>query len=197
MPSKYRSLIRQIAEMEGVDPDLFELVIGQESSFRENPPDAGKGAIGMAQLRPSTAKELGVDPYDPVDNLRGGARYLRQQIDAFGGNIGLALAAYNAGPGRVREYGGIPPFRETENYVSTILGKYGQRDRLPDIASPLDMPEDQAAYKIPMPEPDAFLRPIMDLTKRTPPSLPQPRRDPVGAYRAFVQRKFTPRQFGR
>ena len=102
MPSKYRTLIRQIAEMEGVDPDLFELVIGQESSFRENPPDAGKGAIGMAQLMPSTARELGVDPYDPVDNLRGGARYLRQQIDAFGGDIGLALAAYNAGPNRVR-----------------------------------------------------------------------------------------------
>jgi len=127
MPSKYRTLIRQIAEMEGVDPDLFELVIGRESSFRENPPDAGKGAIGMAQLKPSTARELGVDPYDPVDNLRGGARYLRQQIDAFGGDIGLALAAYNAGPSRVREYGGIPPFRETENYVSTILGKYGKR----------------------------------------------------------------------
>ena len=64
MPSKYRTLIRQIAEMEGVDPDLFELVIGQESSFRENPPDAGQGAIGMAQLMPSTAKELGSRSFD-------------------------------------------------------------------------------------------------------------------------------------
>jgi hypothetical protein len=196
MPSKYRTLTRQIAEMEGVDPDLFELVIGQESNFR---PDARSpaGAIGLAQLMPGTASDLGVDPTDPVDNLRGGARYLRQQIDAFDGDIGLALAAYNAGPGNVRKYGGIPPFRETENYVSTILGKYGKRDRLPDVASPLDMPEDQAAYKIPMPEPDAFLKPIMNLTEKTPPSPPQPRRDPVGAYRAFVQRKFTPRQFGR
>ena len=75
------------------------------------------------QLMPGTAAQLGVNPYDVDQNIRGGARYLRQQIDRFG-SIPLALAAYNAGPGAVLRYGGIPPYRETQNYVATILGRW-------------------------------------------------------------------------
>ena len=116
----YRALAAQIAQQEGVPPDLFLRLVNQESGFN---PDAvsSAGAIGLAQLMPGTAGDLGVDPRDPVQNLTGGARYLRQQLDAFG-QPDLALAAYNAGPGRVRQYGGIPPFRETQNYISAILG---------------------------------------------------------------------------
>jgi soluble lytic murein transglycosylase-like protein len=118
----YRETARMIAIEEGVDPDLFLRLIGAESSFN---PDAvsSKGATGLAQLMPGTAAELGVDPTDPIQNLRGGARYLRQQLDEFGDPV-LALAAYNAGPGNVRKYGGVPPFAETQNYVAKIMGDY-------------------------------------------------------------------------
>lgn len=138
----YRELARSIAIEEGVDPDLFERLVQQESSFN---PDARSpvGAIGLAQLMPGTAGDLGVDPTDPEQNLRGGARYLRQQLDRFG-STPLALAAYNAGPGRVSEYGGIPPFEETQNYVRRILGgsTLGLRD-VNEMAPPEAMPEPQ------------------------------------------------------
>jgi hypothetical protein len=116
----YRQAARDAARQYGVPEDLFLRVIQQESGFR---PDvtSSAGAYGLAQLMPGTAAELGVDPRDPLQNLAGGARYLRQQLDAFG-DPALALAAYNAGPGRVRQYGGIPPFEETQNYVQRILG---------------------------------------------------------------------------
>lgn len=122
----YRAEAVRIAQEEGVDPDLFLRLIQQESSW--NPAArSSAGAYGFAQLMPGTAADLGVDPTDPLQNLRGGARYLRQQLDTFG-DIRLALAAYNAGPGNVRKYGGVPPFRETQNYVSKILGT-GAADR--------------------------------------------------------------------
>ncbi len=122
----YIEMATAIAREEGVDPDLFVRLIQQESSFN---PDAvsSAGAIGLGQLMPGTAADLGVDPTDPEQNLRGSARYLRQQLDTFG-DTRLALAAYNAGPGNVRKYGGIPPFKETQNYVSEILGT-GSVDR--------------------------------------------------------------------
>jgi hypothetical protein len=125
---EYEDLARSIAIEEGIDPELYVRLVRQESAFN---PDARSdaGAIGLAQLMPGTAADLGVDPTDPVQNLRGGARYLRQQLDRFG-SVPLALAAYNAGPGRVSEYGGIPPFEETQNYVRRILGgaNLGLRD---------------------------------------------------------------------
>lgn len=125
----YRALAAQIAQEEGVDPDLFTRLIQAESSFR---PDvtSSAGAYGLAQLMPGTAAELGVDPSDPIQNLRGGARYLRQQLDRFG-DPALALAAYNAGPGNVSRYGGIPPFEETQNYVARILGDYSGEGQMP------------------------------------------------------------------
>jgi soluble lytic murein transglycosylase-like protein len=116
----YRELAIRIAAEEGVDPDLFLRLIQAESSFNKDVVSSA-GAIGLGQLMPATAKELGVDPHDPEQNLRGSARYLRQQINTFG-DIPTALAAYNAGPGAVRRHGGIPPFQETQKYVSRILG---------------------------------------------------------------------------
>lgn len=116
----YQELARTIAIEEGVDPDLFVRLIQQESGFNPNA-RSPKGAIGLGQLMPGTAEMLGVDPTDPEQNLRGSARYLKQQVDEFKFTP-LALSAYNAGPGNVRKYGGIPPFKETQEYVSRILG---------------------------------------------------------------------------
>lgn len=116
----YRAIATQIAQQEGVPVDLFLRMIGQESAWQPGAVSP-KGASGLAQLMPGTARELGVDPSDPVQNMTGGARYLRQQLDAFG-RPDLALAAYNAGPGAVRKHGGIPPFQETQDYVRKILG---------------------------------------------------------------------------
>ena len=116
----YRAIATQIAQQEGVPVDLFMRMIGQESAWQPGAVSP-KGASGLAQLMPGTARELGVDPNDPIQNMTGGARYLRQQLDTFG-RPDLALAAYNAGPGAVKKYGGIPPYQETQDYVRKILG---------------------------------------------------------------------------
>lgn len=116
----YRALTLEAARRYGIPENIALRMIKQESGF--NPGAVSpKGATGLGQLMPGTAAELGVDPRDPVQNLDGSMRYLRQQFDTFG-QWPLALAAYNAGPGRVEQYGGIPPFKETQNYVASILG---------------------------------------------------------------------------
>jgi len=107
-----------IAMEEGVDPELFLRVMYTENRGKQGP-RSKKGAIGLMQLMPKTAEMLGIDPFDPIDNARGGARYLRQQLEEFQ-SVPLALAAYNAGPGNVKKYGGVPPFEETRNYVAQI-----------------------------------------------------------------------------
>lgn len=161
-----RALARRIAEEEGVDPDLFERLVQQESSFR---PDvvSSAGAIGYAQLMPGTAEELGVDPWDPEQNLRGGARYLRQQFDTFG-DTRLALAAYNAGPGRVREYGGVPPFQETQNYVRILTGEgddYRRMQPSPETAGRMGSPPPARPEVLSGPEQEQEARgPLDDLT---------------------------------
>tara|TARA_R110000787_G_scaffold84374_5_gene180896 strand:+ start:2448 stop:3017 length:570 start_codon:yes stop_codon:yes gene_type:complete len=125
----YQQLAYDIAVQEGIDPDLFTRLVQAESSFNPNARSEA-GAIGLAQLMPGTASDLGVDPSDPEQNLRGGARFLRQQLDTFGDTT-LALAAYNAGPGNVRKYGGIPPFEETQNYVQRVMGGEQQPRGIP------------------------------------------------------------------
>ena len=116
----YLQMARAAANRYGIPSGLFLRLVQQESGW--NPGAVSpKGAIGLAQLMPQTARLLGVDPHDPAENLEGGARYLRQQYDRFG-NWRLALAAYNAGPEAVERHGGIPPYRETRNYVRVIYG---------------------------------------------------------------------------
>jgi soluble lytic murein transglycosylase-like protein len=110
----------------GVSENLLKAVARAESNFN---PDATSscGAMGVMQLMPSTAKALGVtDAYDPTQNIMGGANYLRQMLDRFGGDSSLALAAYNAGPGSVEKYGGVPPYAETQSYVQKVLSSCGE-----------------------------------------------------------------------
>jgi soluble lytic murein transglycosylase-like protein len=100
---------------------LFLALIRQESGWNRDA-RSPVGAIGLTQLMPGTARDLNVNPHDPLQNLHGGAKYLREQYDRFG-DWRLALAAYNAGPGAVRKYGGVPPYKETRNYIKRILGE--------------------------------------------------------------------------
>lgn len=116
--------IERAALREGLDPALLASLVWAESGFRPEV-RSHAGAIGLSQLMPGTAAGLGVDPYDPEQNLAGGARYLAQQLDRFG-SPELALAAYNAGPGRVARAGGIPNIAETRAYVPRVLGYYEQ-----------------------------------------------------------------------
>ncbi|MEH6829376.1 lytic transglycosylase domain-containing protein [Sulfitobacter sp.] len=117
----FLAMARAAADKHGVPQDLFLRLVYQESRFNHNAVSHA-GAIGLAQLMPGTAKDLRVDPRVPHENLDGGARYLKMQYKEFG-SWRLALAAYNAGPGAVKKYGGIPPFNETKNYVRIIAGK--------------------------------------------------------------------------
>jgi soluble lytic murein transglycosylase-like protein len=122
-PTDINNYVERVAERESLTPELLHGVISQESSFF---PCAisNKGAMGMMQLMPGTAADLGVtNPFNAKENIDGGARYLGYLMQRFGGDLRLALAAYNAGPGRVDNYRGVPPFPETVDYVSKILGR--------------------------------------------------------------------------
>jgi soluble lytic murein transglycosylase-like protein len=121
-PTQYDAMIQAAATANGVDPSLLKGLIRQESNFDPNAGSAA-GARGLTQLMPSTAAGLGVtDVTDPQQSINAGAKYLRQQLDEFGGDQTLALAAYNAGAGAVKKYGGVPPYAETQNYVTKVLG---------------------------------------------------------------------------
>ena len=121
--SAYYETIRQAAGKYGVDPKLVSAVAEVESGFQQGAVSA-TGAVGVMQLMPETAESLGVNPYDAAQNIEGGAQYLKQMLDTFDGDLRKAVAAYNAGPEAVREYGGVPPYSETQQYVSSVLDLY-------------------------------------------------------------------------
>ena len=125
--SEWDSLITDIAINNGVDPVLVRGIIEVESGF-EPAALSPKGAMGLMQLMPGTASDLGVDdPWDPAQNIKGGIKYLSWLLKKYNGNLEKALAAYNAGPNAVDSYNGIPPFQETQDYVRTILSRYTGR----------------------------------------------------------------------
>lgn len=117
-------LIKEYSQKYGLDSDFVKAVVKQESGFNEKA-TSKCGAMGLMQLMPGTAKALNVnDPYNARDNIEGGVKYLKGLMDRFGGDMKLALAAYNAGPNAVKKYNGIPPYNETQNYVKNIMSMY-------------------------------------------------------------------------
>lgn len=122
-PTSTEGMIEAAARRYGVDSDLVKAIATAESNMNQNA-RSYVGAIGVMQLMPETAESLGVDPYDEKQNIEGGARYIRQMLDKFNGNLQKAIAAYNAGPGAVQKYGGVPPYSETQNYVGRVMDFY-------------------------------------------------------------------------
>jgi soluble lytic murein transglycosylase-like protein len=123
-PAQIDALVQQNASNWQVDPALLKAVIANESGFNANA-TSKVGAQGLMQLMPATAQSLGVqNPYDPAQNVAGGARYLKGLLDRFGGDARKAVAAYNAGPGAVEKYGDVPPYAETQNYVQNVLASF-------------------------------------------------------------------------
>ncbi|HEY7639190.1 MAG TPA: transglycosylase SLT domain-containing protein, partial [Steroidobacteraceae bacterium] len=154
MAPNLRAEARSAARRYGLPEKVFLSLVRHESGWK---PDARSpvGAVGLTQLMPMTAKGLGVDPNDPLQNLDGGARYLRQQLDKFG-DIKLALAAYNAGPGAVERYNGVPPYQQTQSYVRNIMrdaGKSGSMPPLPPISGAVP----QSKVSPAAPAPSSFL----------------------------------------
>ena len=123
-PAQVDRLVTANASAWGVDPALVKAIIANESGFDANA-TSKTGAQGLMQLEPGTAAELGVrDAYDPAQNISGGTRYVRGLLDRFHGDLRLAIAAYNAGPGAVMKYNGVPPYAETQAYVENVLDAY-------------------------------------------------------------------------
>jgi soluble lytic murein transglycosylase-like protein len=120
-PERYRPYVEAAAERYQLSPALLHSVAHHESRYRQDAISSAR-AIGIMQLMPGTAADLGVNPHEARDNIFGGAAYLRQMLDRFDGDIVRALAAYNAGPGAVERARGVPPYRETQTYVARIMG---------------------------------------------------------------------------
>lgn len=132
-PSPYAPLFNDAAQTHDVDPRLLAAIAGRESAMNPNAMSR-VGACGLMQLMPSTARILGISNiFDPHDNVFGAARYLRTLLDRFHGDLDLTLAAYNAGPGAVLRYNGVPPYPETQAYVKSVRAAYERSVRLPPI----------------------------------------------------------------
>jgi soluble lytic murein transglycosylase-like protein len=128
----YDDIVQEAAQLYDMDPNLIRAVMQAESAFHPYAVSRA-GAEGLMQLMPELSTEMGVsNAFDPRENIMGGVRYLKRLLDYHDGNLDLALASYNAGPGNVERYGGIPPFRETRNYVKTIKGILAARKRSAD-----------------------------------------------------------------
>jgi len=153
------AIFTEASQLYGVPEKLLKAVAKAESNFNAKAVSKA-GAIGVMQLMPATARSLGVtNPYDARQNIMGGAKYLKENLERFGGNVSLALAAYNAGPNSVQKYGGIPPYKETQNYVKTVTsymngapissGKTVARNALADMystASSIFSPSGSSSY---------------------------------------------------
>ncbi len=148
----------QIATNAGINPTVFTRLITQESGWNPEAKSSA-GAIGLAQFMPGTAKAYGIDPTDPIQSMQGAAQYLSNSLKMFNGDYPKAVASYNAGPGAVQKYGGVPPFKETQNYVKNILGGMnpGQSSPVPNIPIP--------NYQAP---PVQITNPLMDFSKPVP-----------------------------
>ncbi len=171
--NEIEELATRAASQYGIPLNTFLRLIQQESNFN---PDAisPKGAIGLTQLLPSTAQDLGVDPNNIEQNIFGGAQYLRQMMDRYPGNMPFALAAYNAGMGNVDKYGGIPPFKETQNYVRNILGTNQEPRNEKMSLNPLtNLPMMQ---KLRQRDPLTGLNPLQNFAQALDPLLPSDQR---------------------
>ncbi|MEO6716699.1 MAG: lytic transglycosylase domain-containing protein [Novosphingobium sp.] len=126
--SNSAGLLAQVSARYSLSPALLEALVWQESRWHHDA-ISPKGAVGLTQLMPATARELGVDPHDPIANLDGGARYLRLMLDHFNGDVVKALAAYNAGMNRVERANGVPAIRETQGYVAAIIARLNSHVR--------------------------------------------------------------------
>ena len=158
---QYADIINEASKLHGIDPQVIAAVIGQESMGNPNA-KSPVGARGLMQLMPDTARMLGVrNIHDPYENIMGGTKYLKQQLDAFGGDLPKALGAYNAGPGAVRKYGTVPPYKETQNYVKKIMMNLQSKKENPPVPGPGD--ETKFAGYIPTntPVPIEFLRKLL------------------------------------
>jgi len=125
-PAQIDALVNDNAQSQNVDPALIKAIIANESGFNANA-TSDVGAQGLMQLMPGTAAGLGVtDAYDPSQNVAGGTKYIKGLLERFNGDVRLAVAAYNAGPGAVEKYGGVPPYAETQNYVQNVLSSYAK-----------------------------------------------------------------------
>ena len=122
VPAQWRPIVARLAERYDLSPAIIEALVWQESRWHTGAVSPA-GARGLAQLMPGTARALGANPDDPESNIEGGARYLRQLLDSFGGDLERALAAYNAGPSRVVRADGVPPIAETQHYVTAIFAR--------------------------------------------------------------------------
>jgi hypothetical protein len=152
--SPYYQQAIDAAKAAGVDPDIFSRLVAVESKFDPQARNRISGAGGLTGLMPATAQGLGVDPFNPEQALQGGARYLKQMLDRYGGDYEKALAAYNAGPGNVDKYNGVPPFQETELYVRRIM-------RQPPVQGP-QYPQTTPAGEVPPPPPG--VKPLRGVT---------------------------------